>query len=252
MVNTELPIECSPTPEDEGRAGLQPNGSSGMVPLLGNPSLTPQLSPRTMADHNSGHKYEQRPQELPVENLVHWSPREASVPCFSDANGEAWEQPTLNRKLELSSQGAHKLKNKTKNLWNPTYGSWVLDSLCHPSPNSKPTLTQEREDSGFDGSSSPSSRASPASPSQSQSPHIDIGGIELVKLQNFPCGNVNYAYDDLCFDTGRPSALAVEPVGVWRSASLHRGGQLFTKPEKASRERDSGLSLSDDLNVTPV
>ncbi|KAJ6667276.1 hypothetical protein lerEdw1_017254 [Lerista edwardsae] len=252
VINTELPIECSPTPEDEGSAVLHPNGSSGMVPLLGNPPFTPQLSPRTTADHNSGHKYEQCPQELLVENLVHWATREPSTPCFSDSSREAWAQPTLNRKLEFSSQGGHKLKNKTKNLWNPTYGSWVLDSICQPSPNSKATITQEREDSGFDGSSSPSSRASPASPSQSQSPPIDIGGIELVKLQNFPCGNVNYAYDDLCFDTDRPSTLAAEAARVLRSTSLHGEGQPLTKPEQASRERDSGLSLSDDLNITPV
>ncbi|XP_066469825.1 leukocyte tyrosine kinase receptor [Tiliqua scincoides] len=254
VINTELPIECSPTPEDEGSAMLHPNSSSGMVPLLGNPSLAPHLSPRTTEDHNSGHKSEQCPQELLVENLANWTSREPNMPCFNDSSGEALAQPILNRKLEFSSQPAHKLKNKTKNLWNPTYGSWVLESICQPSLNSMPQITQEREDSGFDGncSSSPSSRASPASPSQSHSPHIDIGGIELVKLQNFPCGNVNYAYDDLCFNTGQPSTLAAEPATVLRSASLHREGKLFTKPEETARERDSGLSLSDDLNVTPV
>uniref|UniRef100_A0A8D0G9D6 Tyrosine-protein kinase receptor n=1 Tax=Sphenodon punctatus TaxID=8508 RepID=A0A8D0G9D6_SPHPU len=164
VINTELPIECGPVPEDEGKA------------------------------HNLGHKLGQCP-----------------------------------------------LKNKTKNLWNPTYGSWLK-------------VTPEREDSGFDGncSSSPSSRASPASPSQSHCPHLDISGIELVKLQNFPCGNVNYAYDDLCYNTDRPSALAAERAAVLRSTSLRREGKLFCKPEKTSRERDSGLSLSDDLSVTPV
>lgn len=254
VINTELPIECSPTPEDEGSAVLHPNSSSGIIPLLGNPPLEPQLNTRTTEDHNSQHRYEQCPQELLVENLATCVTREPSMPCFSDSSGVAWTQPGLNQKLEFSSQPAQKLKNKSKNLWNPTYGSWVLENICQSSPNSKPQITQEREDSGFDGncSSPPSSRASPASPSQSHPPHIDIGGIELVKLQNFPCGNVNYAYDDLCFDSDRPSTLAAEPAPVLRSASLHRDGKLFTKPEKTSRERDSGLSLSGDLNITPV
>ncbi|XP_042301306.1 leukocyte tyrosine kinase receptor isoform X2 [Sceloporus undulatus] len=254
VINTELPIECSPTPDDEGSTVLHPNSSTGMVPLLGIPTCAPQMNPRTLEDHNSGNKYGQCPQELLVENLGNWTGRGPGLPGLSDSSNVAWAESTLNQKLDSANtnQPTQMLKNKTKNLWNPTYGSWVLESICQPSSKLNPT--QEREDSGFDGncSSSPSSRASPSSPSQSHSPHIDIGGIELVKLQNFPCGNVNYAYDDLCFETNRPSSLAAESAMVLRSASLHREDKLFSKPEKTSRERDSGLSLSDDLSVTPV
>ncbi|XP_061467361.1 leukocyte tyrosine kinase receptor isoform X2 [Rhineura floridana] len=250
VINTELPIECSPTSEDEGTTMLHTNSSTGMIPLLGNSS--PQMNSITLEDHNSGNKYGQCPQELLVENLGNWTARGPRVPSSSDSSSGTWTPPSLIQKLDSASQPAYKLKNKTKNLWNPTYGSWVLESICQPS--SKLNTMQEREDSGFDGncSSSPSSRASPSSPSQNHSPRIDIGGIELVKLQNFPCGNVNYAYDDLCYETGRPSPLAGEPTTVLRSTSLHRDGKLFAKPEKTSRERDSGLSLSDDLSVTPV
>nr|XP_060616728.1 leukocyte tyrosine kinase receptor isoform X1 [Anolis sagrei ordinatus] len=254
VINTELPVECSPTPDDEGSTVLHPNSSTGMVPFLGNSTCTPQTNPRTLEDHNSGNKYGQCPQELLVENLGNWIGRGLSLPGTSDSRSEAWAQSTIDPKLDSTSQPKQKLKNKTKNLWNPTYGSWVLENTCQPSPSSKLNPTQEREDSGFDGncSSSPSSRASPSSPSQNHSPHIDIAGIELVKLQNFPCGNVNYAYDDLCYEANRPSPLAAESTTVLRSASLHRDGTLFSKPEKTSRERDSGLSLSDDLSVTPV
>nr|XP_020649442.1 leukocyte tyrosine kinase receptor [Pogona vitticeps] len=255
VINTELPIECSPTPDDDGSIVLHPNSSTGMVPLMGSPSCASQTNLRTLEDHNSGNKYGQCPQEMVVENLDSWVAKGPScLPCFSDPSSGAWAQPALNHKLDSSNQPAHKLKNKTKNLWNPTYGSWVLENICPPSQSSKLNPTQEREDSGFDGncSSSPSSRASPSSPSQSHSPHIGIGGIELVKLQNFPCGNVNYAYDDLCYETSRPSPLATDSAMLLRSASLHRDGKLSFKPEKTSRERDSGLSLSDDLSVTPV
>lgn len=254
VVNTELPIECSPMADDEGSTMLHPNSSSGVVSLLGISSLNPQMSSRTSEAPNSEHTYEQYPQELAIEDLGSRIARGPNMPsCSSDCSHGAWAQSTLSQELESTDQPANKLKEKTKNLWNPTYGSWVLESTCQPIPSSKLKATQERDDSGFDGncSSSPSSRASPASPSQSQSPCLDIGGIELVKLQNFPCGNVNYAYD-LCYETEQPSTLIAEPALVLRSVTWHRDGKLFSKPEKASRERDSGLSLADDLSVTPV
>ncbi|NXM72898.1 ALK kinase, partial [Serilophus lunatus] len=195
VINTELPMECTPAPEDEGSTVMRPNISSGIVPLLVSPSLTPQTTPKTMESHHAGHKLVQCPQELRVENLSSRTARGPSLPCLSDFNSSSWFQQTSNQKLELGNPSAHRLKNKTKNLWNPTYGSWVLENICHFSPSSKLKANPEREDSGFDGNcSSPSSRESPASPSRSNCLHLDISGIELVKLQTFPCGNVNYAY----------------------------------------------------------
>eukprot|EP00076_Gallus_gallus_P009771 XP_004941681.1 leukocyte tyrosine kinase receptor [Gallus gallus] len=254
VINTQLPMECSPTPEDEGNTVVRPSVPSGIVPLLVSPSLTPQMTPKSLDTHCTGHKLVQCPQELLVENLSNRTARGPSLPCLSDFNSASWIQNS-NQKLEFSNPPTHRLKNKTKNLWNPTYGSWVLENSCHLSPISKLKVTPEREDSGFDGncSSSPSSRASPASPSRNNCPHLDIGGIELVKLQNFPCGNVNYAYDDLCFGTDHsPSVLTGVRAAVLRSSSLHTDEKPFYKTEKAARERDSGLSLSDDLSVTPV
>ncbi|XP_048340132.1 leukocyte tyrosine kinase receptor isoform X2 [Sphaerodactylus townsendi] len=255
VINTELPIECCPTLEEEGTTLLHPDSSTRMVPLLGNTSLTPQASPKISEHCNSGPKYVQYPQELLVDNLANWTVKGTNMPCISDSTTGTWAQLTPNEQPESTNPPVHKFKNKTKNLWNPTYGSWVMESICQPGPSSKLKVTRDQEDSGFDGncSSSPSPRASPASPSQNHhSPHIGIGGIELVKLQSFPCGNVNYAYDDLSCETNRPSSLTAKPDTLLRSASFHRDGKLFSKPEKASRERDSGLSLSDDLSVTPV
>ena len=247
-------MECSPAPEDEGSTVMRPNIPSGIVPLLVSPSLAPQTAPKAPNSQHAGHRLLQCPQELLVENLSNPTARGPSLPCLSDFNSGSWFQQTSHQKLELSNPPTHRLKNKTKNLWNPTYGSWVLENICHFSPSSKFKATPEREDSDFDGNcSSPSSRASPASPSRSNCPHLDIGGIELVKLQTFPCGNVNYAYDDLCYSADhQPSALAEVRAAVLRSASLHRDQKPFYIAEKTSRERDSGLSLSEDLSVTPV
>uniref|UniRef100_A0A8C5X8D9 Tyrosine-protein kinase receptor n=1 Tax=Malurus cyaneus samueli TaxID=2593467 RepID=A0A8C5X8D9_9PASS len=175
VINTELPMECSPAPEDEGSTVMRPNISSGIVPLLVSPSLTPQTTPKTLESHHAGHKLVQCPQELLVENLSNRTARGPSLPCLSDFNSGSWFQQTSNQKSEPSNPSAHRLKNKTKNLWNPTYGSWVLENICHFSPSSKLKANPEREDSGFDGNcSSPSSRASPASPSRSNCPHLDI------------------------------------------------------------------------------
>lgn len=247
-------MECGPTPEDEGSTVRHPNISSGILPLLVSASLTPQTTPKSLDLHHAGQKLVQCPQELLVENLSNWTARGPSLPCLSDFNSGSWFHQTLNQKLELSNPPTHKLKNKTKNLWNPTYGSWVLENVCHFSPSSKLKAAPEREDSGFDGNySSPSSRASPSSPVRSNCPHLDISGIEPEKLQTLPCGNVNYAYDDLCYSTDhQPPALAEVRAAALRRSSLHRDEQPFYKTEKTVRERDSGLSLSDDLSVTPV
>uniref|UniRef100_A0A452HUC9 Tyrosine-protein kinase receptor n=1 Tax=Gopherus agassizii TaxID=38772 RepID=A0A452HUC9_9SAUR len=150
VINTELPIECGPASEDEGSSVMCPNSSSGMVPFLVNPSLTPQLAPITLETHHAGHKAGQCPQELLVENLGNWTGRGPSLPCLTDSSSGSWFQQTSNQKLESSSQPARR-PHKTKNLWNPTYGSWVMENICRSCPNAKLKATTEREDSGFDG-----------------------------------------------------------------------------------------------------
>ncbi|XP_069494886.1 leukocyte tyrosine kinase receptor [Ambystoma mexicanum] len=252
VVNTELPVECSPAPEEEGSAGMRPAGSSGMTPLVMSPSLTQQLVQRSPEAQRLGPKIVECPQELIVDSLGGWAVQEPSLPCLSDSTSAPWFQQNSSSIAECTLQTAQRLTNKNKNLWNPTYGSLVMDSACRSSQNTNPKPTVEQEDSGFDGncSSSPSSRASP---NRGQCAHLDIGGIELVKLQNFPCGNVNYAYDDLCFEMDGASAVDTrDRTAVLRSASLCGEGLVLRKQDKPPGERDSGLSLSEDLSLTPV
>lgn len=102
--------------------------------------------------------------------------------------------------------------------------------------------------------------------------------LDLAKLQSFPCGNVNYAYDEQSYEAeslpvvvarspkpssssaASPSLTALglafsvtqKPL-VKRHASYgHEDIRRHTKPEKPTRDRDSGFSLSEDLSVTPV
>ncbi|XP_078518140.1 leukocyte tyrosine kinase receptor [Lissotriton helveticus] len=252
VMNTELPVESSPAPDEEGSTVMRPSSAGGMTSLPINSSLTPQLVQRTPEPQHLVHKISERPQELLVDTLAGWPAQEPSLPCLGDSTGGPRHAQSSSPVLEHKLQTAQRLANKNKNLWNPTYGSLVMDSTCRPSHNTNPKPTLEQEDSGFDGNCS-SSLSSRASPNRGPCPHVEIGGIELVKLQTFPCGNVNYAYDDLCFEMNGASVVDTrDRATVLRSASLHGESKVPRKPGKPSGERDSGLSLSEDLNIMPV
>ena len=111
--------------------------------------------------------------------------------------------------------------------------------------------------------------------------------MDLAKLQSFPCGNVNYAYDEQSYEaeslplvvpkapeaiTNTSSAPSVSSgtslglaLGLHTSSSCmpklllkrhasygHEDVRRHTKAEKPTRDRDSGFSLSEDLSVTPI
>ncbi|XP_077120360.1 leukocyte tyrosine kinase receptor [Ranitomeya variabilis] len=123
VTNTELPVESGPPPEDEGSTIMRPSGCNGMSSLVGNTSLPPLLDTQTMEN-----KLEDLPQELLVENLVGWNISSPGLQCVTETPEGSWVQP--NPTTETKPQMSHKLKNKSKDLWNPTYGSWVMESTC--------------------------------------------------------------------------------------------------------------------------
>ncbi|XP_070984715.1 tyrosine-protein kinase receptor isoform X2 [Oncorhynchus clarkii lewisi] len=340
VINTPLPVEYGPTIEEDLSTVICPDTSGSLTPLLVAPSqeVSPQLSslglgigPTPLPQPHKPRLLLHRPQQLPQEVASY---REALEPCWAEpvpAPGVcpgAWLQPEpllqpCSRNSSFS--GSQRLKNKTKNLWNPTYGSWVLESfgqgktaLSHtqsmPLSSSCSALqaappTSECTDSGCDGSlglPAPSSlcSSSPSSSCQTLSapqgaPSLSLvssrkgpaggasGGqaVDLAKLQSFPCGNVNYAYDEQSYEVERlplvvpkspepcPSTSCA-PSGSFSSCSGaglgaasscmpklllkrhasygHEDVRKHTKPEKPTRDRDSGFSLSEDLSVTPV
>ncbi|XP_040268205.1 leukocyte tyrosine kinase receptor isoform X2 [Bufo bufo] len=125
VINTELPVESGPPPEDEGSTIMRPSSCSEMMPLVGNTSLPPLLDTQTMEN-----KLGDFPQELLVENLVGRNITPPSAQCVTETPEGSWVQPNPNVTTETKPQMSHKLKNKSKNLWNPTYGSWVMESTC--------------------------------------------------------------------------------------------------------------------------
>ncbi|KTG04971.1 hypothetical protein cypCar_00001211, partial [Cyprinus carpio] len=242
VINTPLPVEYGPAVEEEGGTVIRPEGSSSMTPLLVTHSMSQDASPRMGITGSP-------PQALKptkLQRLVHLAQevgmyRETLEPSWAEpvpapevCPGQ-WLQVPEHRSCSRSSSssGSQNLKNKTKNLWNPTYGSWILESfgrgktsLCHtqsmplscnPMSMSVPSSTSERIDPGVEVntnvSTSPPLSAgssqttfSPTGPPSRKSPTGATGSslaavMDLPKLQSFPCGNVNYAYDEQSYET---------------------------------------------------
>uniref|UniRef100_A0A4W5R5Q0 Tyrosine-protein kinase receptor n=1 Tax=Hucho hucho TaxID=62062 RepID=A0A4W5R5Q0_9TELE len=315
VINTPLPVEYGPTVEELSTV-IRPDTPGSLTPLLlahtASQEVSPQISslglglgmgPTSLPQPNKPCLLLQRPQQLPQEVASY---REALEPCWAEpvpALGPgvcpgAWLHPEhLNWPCSRDSSfsGSQRLKNKTKNLWNPTYGSWVLESfgwgkaaLSHTksmplsSSYSAPqaaTPTSECSDSGCDGCSGlpvPSSLCSSSTfPASGGASGGQALGMDLAKLQSFPCGNVNYAYDEQSYEVESlplvvskgpepcPSTSSRAGLGaasscmpkllLKRHASYgHEDVRRHTKPEKPTRDRDSGFSLSEDLSVTPV
>ncbi|XP_033967556.1 LOW QUALITY PROTEIN: tyrosine-protein kinase receptor [Pseudochaenichthys georgianus] len=330
VINTPLPVEYSPTSEDDSSTIIRPSDhtSSSLTPLLvSHPvsqSPSPQLGLSSLGlgaallppQPTKPRLLLQRTQ--PVHHEV-TSCREAlepswavPVPAPGLSAGGHWLQPEPPHhrpcSRNSSSSGSQRLKNKTKNLWNPTYGSWVLENLrgkktlAHtqsmPLSNSASSNSQALESNEAACDLSPSSTPSPSCQAQatpSTSSHktptggTTKAGMDLAKLQSFPCGNVNYAYDEQSYEaeslllvklkapeaisntssapsvssgTGLGLALGLPPSSssscmpkllLKRHASYgHEDMRRHTTAEKPTRDRDSGFSLSEDLSVTPI
>ncbi|TNN84277.1 ALK tyrosine kinase receptor [Liparis tanakae] len=341
VINTPLPVENAPTSEDKGSPIIRPSdhASSGLAPLLVSHPVSPAFPSLQLGLSSLGPTPLPPPQPTkprlllqrtqPVHHEV-TSCREALQPCWAEpvpapgsSAGGHWlhPEPPHHRPCSRnsSSSGSQRLKNKTKNLWNPTYGSWVLENLrgkktlAHtqsmPLSSSTPTAsntppppppTSESDEAERNGAhvgpsglcapstSSPSCQAKSApSTSAHKTPtgSATKAGADLAKLQSFPCGNVNYAYDEQsCEAESLPLVAPRAPDATTNSGSApggssesgaalglhgssscvprlllkrhasygHEDVRRHAKAEKLARDRDSGFSLSEDLSVTPI
>ncbi|XP_076021679.1 tyrosine-protein kinase receptor [Genypterus blacodes] len=343
VINTPLPVEYGPTTEDDGGAVIRPSDhtSSSLTPLLVSRPVSQDsssqlglsalgLCPTSLTPQpTKSHLLLQKTQ--PVHHKAAEPSWAEPVPAPGGVcTGGPWlhTEPLQHRPCSRnnSSSGSQRLKNKTKNLWNPTYGSWVLENfnrgkktLAHTqsmplssSPNPEVpqacTRTSECAEPRCDGTNSthpsPSTLCSPstappqAAPAMSshKSPAGGItagslaAGMDLAKLQSFPCGNVNYAYDEQSYEaeslplvvpkareaitntSSAPSVSTGSILGLGKASSGHHTSsscmpklllkrhasyghedvRRHAKPEKPTRDRDSGFSLSEDLSVTPI
>nr|XP_057946968.1 tyrosine-protein kinase receptor [Doryrhamphus excisus] len=323
VINTPLPVEYRPTADEDGSAMIHPSDhtptnltplsvsldSSSQLGLLAPSALCPQPNkPRILLQKSHPVQH-----EVTSCGEVLLEPSWAEpIPPAPACVGGPWlhPEPLIQRPCPTGNQ---RLKNKTKNLWNPTYGSWVLDSfkvkktLAHTQsmPLSSPPSTScnapavQSYTAASECSKAPSvcssllpfcqspvTQSVASNKSQSSGGHSK-GGMDLAKLQSFPCGNVNYAYDEQSYEaeslplvgqTKAPdvikstisapsvsSGLGIS-LGLYTSSSScmpklllkrhasygHEDMRRHTKAEKPTRDRDSGFSLSEDLSVTPI
>ncbi|TRY55390.1 hypothetical protein DNTS_034410, partial [Danionella cerebrum] len=301
VINTPLPVECGPV-DEEGSIVIRPEGSGSMTPLLSSQAMSQEASynpgitivtPPVIKPHQL-----QRPVHLTQEIATYKEALEPSwaepIPASGACPGQWLQVPDHQPcSRSSSSSGSQKLKNKTKNLWNPTYGSWVLESFgrgktalcqtqsmplsCNLTSAATPSSTSEPTDPGVEVKTDvsdipPLTSTSSINPTGAPSHKCPAGAMgsstvmDLAKLQNFPCGNVNYAYDKQSYETeSLPSSLdsslaalslamtsAQRPLVKGQASYGHEDVRISTQPEKPTRDRDSGFSLSEDLSVTPV
>ena len=91
-------------------------------------------------------------------------------------------------------------RNKPTSLWNPTYGSWFTEK---PTKKNNPPATKghhDRGNLGREGSCTvPPNVAAGRLPGASlllepSSLTASMKEVPLFRLRHFPCGNVNYGY----------------------------------------------------------
>ncbi|XP_028293415.1 tyrosine-protein kinase receptor isoform X2 [Gouania willdenowi] len=326
VVNTPLPVEYGPNTEDDGVIRPTEPSSSSLTPLLDSHPVS-QDAPAQLSLSSVGSTHlPPQPTDprlllqktLPVHCEV-TSCREVLEPSWAEpvpapagpSAGGPWLQPESPHhqpcSRNSSSSGSQRLKNKTKNLWNPTYGSWVLENLrgkktlahtqsmplqsstntqsCSPAPQKPEAVTDSTSNTYLSPTStSPSSScqveaASNVSSNKMPTAGSAKAGSDLAKLQSFPCGKVNYAYDEQSYkaeslplvepkapqaSTNTSSSLG-KALGFHNASSCmpklllkrhasygHEDVKRHTKAEKTIRDRDSGFSLSEDLSVTPI
>ncbi|KAG8510206.1 ALK tyrosine kinase receptor [Galemys pyrenaicus] len=196
VINTALPIEYGPLVEEEEKVPMRPKDPEGVPPLLVSP---PQ------AKREEGHE--------PA----------ALVPVPPASSGKALKKPTagevsaritrvpavegghVNMAFSQSNPPSelHKVqgsRNKPTSLWNPTYGSWFTEKPTKKNNPPEKKDQHERGNLGREGSCTiPPNVASGRLPGASlllepSSLTANMKEVPLFRLRHFPCGNVNYGY----------------------------------------------------------
>uniref|UniRef100_F6VTG3 Tyrosine-protein kinase receptor n=1 Tax=Xenopus tropicalis TaxID=8364 RepID=F6VTG3_XENTR len=195
VINTSLPVEYGPVVEDEEKAPVRSDDPDVIPPALVPPEkpikddLQPLRSPPPVPPNPRGK----------IPNKVHTEPR---VPAKSRPEGGGGHDNAVfarpNPQAELRGS-----RNKPTNLWNPTYGSWFTGKTVvkTPGPPDKPTPEKENPPSSVtEGNCTAANRVAgsrlPGSslllePSTLTS---NVQEVPLFRLRHFPCGTVNYGY----------------------------------------------------------
>ncbi|XP_037002647.2 ALK tyrosine kinase receptor [Artibeus jamaicensis] len=199
VINTALPIEYGPLVEEEEKVPMRPKDPEGIPPLLSAPA------PAKAEDGQDPGA----PPPLPSTSSAGKAARKppAAEACVRVSRGPAAGGGHVNLAFSQSNlppepRKAQRSRNKPTSLWNPTYGSWFAEK---PAKKNHPPATKDELARGHPGQQG----------GRAQPPHAVAGAgrgpvaalllepssltasmkdVPLFRLRHFPCGNVNYGY----------------------------------------------------------
>ncbi|XP_068088865.1 ALK tyrosine kinase receptor isoform X3 [Hyperolius riggenbachi] len=207
VINTPLPIEYGPLVEEEEKVQTRPEDPDVIPPILVTPEKPGKEARRKL------HSPPPVPPVRKVPNKVHAEPQKQAEPRpVSDGGHDniVFSQPNPTAELH-NNKGS---RNKPTNLWNPTYGSWftgkTVDKPISPPenlvPEKKNTLTEV---------ACPVAPRVPVSRLPGSSVLLEpstltsnVQEVPLFRLRHFPCGKVNYGYQQ----QGLPVETPVAPT----------------------------------------
>lgn len=196
MINTALPVEYGPLVEEEEKVPVRPTDPKGVPPLL----VSPPAAKREDGQDPAG------PRPLPSASVSKAAKKPpAAEVSLRVTRGPAAEGGHVNMAFSQSHlpPELHKVqesRNKPTSLWNPTYGSWFTEKP--PKKNNPPAKKEQHERGNLarEGSSPvPPGVAASQLPGASlllepSSLTANMKDVPLFRLRHFPCGNVNYGY----------------------------------------------------------
>uniref|UniRef100_A0A8C5N330 Tyrosine-protein kinase receptor n=2 Tax=Leptobrachium leishanense TaxID=445787 RepID=A0A8C5N330_9ANUR len=201
VINTSLPVEYGPVIEEEEKVPTRPEDPDVIPPLL----ITPEKIIKEAI-----HKLQSPPPVPPstrgkIPNKVHVEPQEHVDSTLAVGGGhDNTVFAPANHPSDLhNSRGS---RNKPTNLWNPTYGSWFTGKTVPtnlPSPDQPAPV--ERESSVNPGVTNEGNCAAAPRITSGRLPGSsvllepstltsNVQEVPLFRLRHFPCGNVNYGY----------------------------------------------------------
>uniref|UniRef100_A0A8B9PUV6 Protein kinase domain-containing protein n=1 Tax=Apteryx owenii TaxID=8824 RepID=A0A8B9PUV6_APTOW len=197
VINTALPVEYGPSIEEEEKVAMRPEDPEGIPPLLVSAHQDKKDDKRAL------------PSPPPLPSAI----------TTGKALGKAGVlEPSLPGKVQSASAGGHinmaytqsnppselhkgrGSRNKPTNLWNPTYGSWFAEKQASKNNSVLEKEMSERENLGHEGNCTVGPNiVTGRLPGSSlllepSSLTASVKEVPLFRLRHFPCGNVNYGY----------------------------------------------------------
>ncbi|KAJ7414603.1 ALK tyrosine kinase receptor [Willisornis vidua] len=222
VINTALPIEYGPSAEEEEK--VRPDDPEGIPPLL-------------VSTHQD--------RKDDKQTLPSPPPQSAAITAGKSLGKVgALEQPAPG-KMQSASAGGHVnmayaqsnppselhksrgSRNKPTNLWNPTYGSWFAEKQASKNSSLLEKERPERENLGQEGNCTVGPNIMTGRlPGSSlllepSSLTASVKEVPLFRLRHFPCGNVNYGYQQqgLPLEASTPSCASSYEDPILRNKS---------------------------------